>query len=74
MLNKKIDKTFDFIDLDPKFLLSILIKYIIHLIVLTFLVSTIVYLFSLNLEKKYKSVAKIVIDPDDKNIVKSSPN
>jgi len=69
MLNEKIDKTLDFIDLDPKFLLSILKKYLIHLIIVTFLVSMIVYLFSLNLDKKYKSTAKIVIEPDDKNIV-----
>ena len=69
MLNDKIDKTLDFIDLDPKFLLSILKKYFIHLIVITSLVSIIVFLFSLNLDKKYKSTAKIVIEPDDKNIV-----
>ena len=69
MLNEKIDKTLDFIDLDPKFLLSILKKYFIHLIVITSLITIIVYLFSLNLDKKYKSTAKIVIEPDDKNIV-----
>ena len=69
MLNEKIDKTLDFIDLDPKFLISILKKYLIHLMFITFLVSMIVYLFSLNLDKKYKSTAKIVIEPDDKNIV-----
>ena len=69
MLNEKIDKTLDFIDLDPKFLISIIKKYLIHLIFITFLVSMIVYLFSLNLDKKYKSTAKIVIEPDDKNIV-----
>ena len=44
MLNDKIDKTLDFIDLDPKFLLSILKKYFIHLIVITSLVSIIVFL------------------------------
>ncbi len=31
MINNKIDKTLDFIDLDPKFLFSILKKYLIHL-------------------------------------------
>ena len=69
MLNEKIDKTLDFIDLDPKFLFSIFKKYLTHLIVITSLVTIIVYLFSLNLDKKYKSTAKIVIEPDDKNIV-----
>jgi capsular exopolysaccharide synthesis family protein len=69
MINDKIDKTLDFIDLDPKFLFSVLKKYLIHLIIVTALISTIVFLFSLNLDKKYKSIAKIVIEPDDKNIV-----
>ena len=69
MINEKIDKTLDFIDLDPKFLLSILRKYLIHIVIFTSLIATVVYLFSLNLDKKYKSLAKIVIEPDDKNIV-----
>ena len=69
MINEKIDKTLDFIDLDPKILLSILRKYLIHLTIFTFLIAMIVYLFSLNLDKKYKSSAKIVIEPDDQNIV-----
>ena len=69
MINNKIDKTLDFIDLDPKFLFSILKKYLIHLFFFMILVTTIVYLFSLNLDKKYKSSAKIVIEPDEKNIV-----
>ncbi|MDB9922914.1 polysaccharide biosynthesis tyrosine autokinase [Candidatus Pelagibacter sp.] len=69
MINNKIDKTLDFIDLDPKFLFSILKKYLIHLFFFVTLITTIVYLFSLNLDKKYKSFAKIVIEPDDNNIV-----
>ena len=69
MINEKIDKTLDFIDLDPRFLLSILRKYLIHILIFTSLISTVVYLFSLNLDKKYRSSAKIVIEPDDKNIV-----
>mgnify|MGYP001277977102 FL=1 len=69
MINEKIDKTLDFIDLDPKFLLSILRKYLIHIVIFTSLIATVVYLFSLNLDKKYRSSAKIVIEPDDKNIV-----
>jgi len=69
MINEKIDKTLDFIDFDPKFLISILKKYLLHLIIFTTLITTLVYLFTLNLDKKYKSSAKIVIEPDDKNIV-----
>ena len=69
MINNKIDKTLDFIDLDPKFIFSILRKYLIHLFFFVTLVTTIIYLFSLNLDKKYKSSAKIVIEPDDNNIV-----
>ena len=69
MINEKIDKTLLFIDLDPKLLLSILKKYIIHLIIFTSLISTLIYLASLNLDKKFKSTARIVIEPDDKNIV-----
>jgi capsular exopolysaccharide synthesis family protein len=69
MINQKIDKTLDFIDLDPKFLLSILKKYFLHLTIFVTLISTLFYLGSLNLDKKYKSTAKIVIEPDDNNIV-----
>ena len=69
MINNKIDKTLDFIDLDPKFLFSILRKYLIHLFIFVTLITIIVYLFSLNLDKKYKSSAKIVIEPDNNNIV-----
>ena len=69
MISSKFDKTLDFIDLDPKFLFSILKKYLIHLFFFVSLCTTIVYLFSLNLDKKYKSSAKIVIEPDDNNIV-----
>ena len=69
MINNKINKTSDFIDLDPRFLFSILKKYLIHLFFFVTLVTIIVYLFSLNLDKKYKSSAKIVIETDDKNIV-----
>ena len=69
MINNKIDKTLNFIDLDPKFLFSILRKYLIHLFIFVTLITIIVYLFSLNLDKKYKSSAKIVIEPDEKNIV-----
>ena len=33
------------------------------------MITILVFLFSLNLDKKYKSYAKIVIEPDDNNIV-----
>ena len=69
MISNKIDKTLDFIDLDPKFLFSILKKYLIHLIFFVSMITTLVFLFSLNQDKKYKSSAKIVIEPDEKNIV-----
>ena len=69
MINEKIDIKFDFINLHPKFLLSILKKYLIHLIFFVTLVTVLIYLASLNLDKKYRSYAKIVIEPDEKNIV-----
>ena len=69
MIDRKIDKTLLFVDLDLKLLLSVLKKYIIHLIIFTSLISTLVYLASLNLDKKFKSTARIVIEPDDNNIV-----
>ena len=69
MISNKIDKTLDFIDLDPKFLFSIFKKYLIHLFLFVTLVTTITYLFSLNLDKKYRSSAKVVIEPDENNIV-----
>jgi len=69
MIDEKINKTLDFIDLDPKFILSILKKYLIHLIIIVSLVSMVVFLLTLNLEKKYKSIAKIVIEQDENNIV-----
>ena len=61
--------TIDFIDLDPIFLLSILKKYIIYLIIFASLVSSLVLIYTLNLDKKYKSQAKIVIERDENNIV-----
>ena len=69
MINQKIDKTLDFIDLDPKFLFSILKKYLIHLILFASMITALVFLASLNLDKKYKSSAKIVIEPEENNIV-----
>jgi len=69
MINQKIEKTLDLIDLDPKFLISVLKKYFIHLIIFVSLITLIVLIASLNLDKKYKSTARIVIEPENKNIV-----
>ena len=68
MINDKFEKTLDFIDLDPKFLISILKKYIIHIIAFVGIITLLVLLFTLNQDKKYKSEAKIVIEQDN-NIV-----
>ena len=68
MINDKFEKTLDFIDLDPKFLISILKKYVIHIIAFISIITLLVLLFTLNQDKKYKSQAKIVIEPDN-NIV-----
>jgi len=68
MINDKFEKTLDYIDLDPKFLISILKKYIIHIIAFVSIITLLVLLFTLNQDKKYKSNAKIVIEPDN-NIV-----
>ena len=68
MINDKFEKTLDYIDLDPKFLISILKKYIIHIIAFVSIITLLVLLFTLNQDKKYKSQAKIVIEQDN-NIV-----
>ena len=68
MINDKFEKTLDFIDLDPKFLISILKKYIIHIIAFVSIITLLAMLFTLNQDKKYKSQAKLVIEPDN-NIV-----
>ena len=54
MINDKFEKTLDFIDLDPKFLISILKKYIIHIIAFVSIITLLVLLFTLNQDKKYK--------------------
>ena len=71
MINDKFEKTFSYIDLDhldPKFLISILKKYIIHIIAFVSIITLLALLFTLNQDKKYKSQAKIVIEADN-NIV-----
>ena len=69
MINKNFENTFDFIDVDTKLLLSILKRYKFHLTIFVTMITLIVLLFTLNLDKKYRSVAKIVIEQDNKNIV-----
>ena len=68
MINDKFEKTLDFINFDPIFLISILKKYIIHMIAFVSIITLLVLLFTLNQDKKYKSQTKIVIEPDN-NIV-----
>jgi len=67
--NKSDSPLMDFIELDPTFLLSILKRYIIYLIIFALLISSLVLIYSLNLDKKYKSQAKVVIERDESNIV-----
>lgn len=52
MINDKFEKTLDYIDLDPKFLISILKKYIIHIIAFVSIITLLVLLFTLNQDKK----------------------
>ena len=70
MIDKNNNSTFvDYFDIDPIFLLSIIKKYIIQLIIFSSLISSLALLYALNLDKKYKSQAKIVVERDDGNIV-----
>ncbi len=69
MINKfnSIINIFDIGDL--KFFLLVAKKNLKNLIILSFLVSILVLLISLNLEKQYLSKATIVIEPEDNKIV-----
>ena len=70
MIDSKSNSAFiDYIELDPILLLSILKRYIIYIIIFASLVSSLVLIYTLNLDKKYKSQAKIVIERDENNIV-----
>ena len=70
MIDKKSSFTiFGYIDLDIVYLLSIAKKYLIYLTIFALLISSIALLFTLNLDKRYKSQAKIVIERDENNIV-----
>ena len=69
MLNR-LNSFIHFFDIgDLRFFLLIGKKNFKNLAILTILVSILVYLFSLNLEKKYESEATIVIAPDENKIV-----
>ena len=66
-------KTYEFLHAfnldDLRFFVIIARKNIKFLIFASFLVSMIVFLISLNIEKKYLSEALIVIEPDENKIV-----
>ncbi len=66
----KIKSVFDIFDVgDLRFFLIVAKKNFKNLISLTLLISLIVFLFSLNQEKKYLSSATIVVAPDEQNLV-----
>ena len=54
---------------DIRFLFLVARKNLKNLTTLSILVSLLVFIISLNLEKKYLSKATIVIEPDDKKLV-----
>ena len=67
---EKLNKFIYFFDVgDLRFFFLIAKKNFKNLAFVTILVSILVYLISLNLEKKYKSEATIVIAPDENKIV-----
>ena len=66
----KVTKFVNFFDIgDLRFFFLIAKKNFKNLATITLLISILVYLFSLNLEKKYISEATIVISPDENKIV-----
>ncbi len=66
----KVTKFVNFFDIgDLRFFFLIAKKNFKNLAAITLLISILVYLFSLNLEKKYISEATIVISPDENKIV-----
>ena len=66
----KTNELFDVFDLaDLRFFLLIAKKNIKFILFASALVSLIVFLISLNIEKKYLSEATIVIEPDENKIV-----
>ncbi len=66
----KLNSVINFFDVgDIRFFFLVAKKNFKNLFFLTFLISLLVLLISLNLEKKYISEATIVISPDENNIV-----
>jgi succinoglycan biosynthesis transport protein ExoP len=66
----KTRNLFDIFDLgDLSFFILLAKKNLKHLILASFLISLVVLLISLNLEKKYLSEATLVISPDENKIV-----
>ena len=66
----KLNSVIHFFDVgDIRFFFLVAKKNFKNLLFLTFLISLLVLLISLNLEKKYISEATIVISPDENNIV-----
>jgi polysaccharide biosynthesis transport protein len=67
---KELNKFINFFDVgDLKFIFLIIKKNIKNLIFLSLLVAILVFIVSLNTEKRYESVATIVISPEENNIV-----
>ena len=66
----KINSIIHFFDVgDLRFFFLVAKKNFKNLLILTFLISILVFLISLNLEKKYLSQATIVISPNENSIV-----
>ncbi len=67
---KELNKFINFFDIgDLKFVFLIIRKNIKNLIFLSLLLAILVFIVSLNTEKRYVSVATIVISPEENNIV-----
>ena len=67
---QELNKFINFFDIgDLKFVFLIIRKNIKNLIFLSLLVAILVFIVSLNTEKRYVSVATIVISPEENNIV-----
>jgi len=69
-MNSKTTELLDAFDIaDLRFFLLIAKRHIKFILFASVLVSMIVFFISLNIEKKYKSEATIVVEPDENKIV-----
>ena len=69
-MNKEFNKLIAFLDVgDFRFIILILNKNLKNLLFLSILVSILTLIISMNIEKKFESVATIVISPEENNIV-----